>query len=186
MIRQHAAWLSKNPSVICVTRTVRYPQRAPSCDRTGNGNCDGMSSNDDCARSKQLIRAFHRRLWAEGDLDVLSEMVAPDAVVHWGDSDSSAVTAIRADVERYFTAFTDVRTFIDELVGEGDKVVLRWKTAGVHTGPYGKVLPTGRRVTMTGVDVYRLDGGRIVEAWSMWDVLSAYRQLGLVDPYVGP
>jgi hypothetical protein len=40
---------------------------------------------------------------------------------------------------------------------------------------------------MTGVDVYRLDdGGRIVEAWSMWDALGAYQQLDLVEPDVGP
>ena len=143
-------------------------------------------SSDDQARNKELIRTFHRRLWAESDLDVLGEMVAPGAVVHWGDSDSSAATAIRADVERYFTAFTDVRTLIVELVSEADKVVLRWKTTGAHTGPYGRVPPTGRRVTMTGVDVYRLGGGRIVEAWSMWDAPAAYQQLGLVDPDIGP
>jgi predicted ester cyclase len=143
-------------------------------------------SSDASAPNKDLIRAFHRRLWAEGDLGVLDEMVDPDAVVHWGDSESRAISAIREDVERYVTAFSDVRTSIDELVGDADKVVVRWQTVGVHTGPYGKVLPTGRRVTMTGVDVYRLQGGRIVEAWSMWDALAAYQQLGLVDPDVGP
>ena len=39
---------------------------------------------------------------------------------------------------------------------------------------------------MRGIDVYRLDGGRVVEAWSLWDGLAAYQQLGLVDPDVGP
>ena len=39
---------------------------------------------------------------------------------------------------------------------------------------------------MTGVDIYRLEGGRIIEAWSMWDALAVYQQLGLVDPDVGP
>jgi predicted ester cyclase len=145
-----------------------------------------MTSLDDASQNKELIRTFHRRLWAERDIGVLDEMIAPDAVMHWGDSDSNAVATVRADVERYFTAFAEVRTSIDDLIGEDDKVVLRWKTTGVHTGPYGKVAPTGRAVTMTGVDVYRLDGGRIVEAWSMWDALAAYRQLGLVDPDIGP
>ena len=65
-------------------------------------------------------------------------------------------------------------------------MVLRWTTAGTHTGPYGEVPPTGRVVTMRGIDVYRLDGGRVVEAWSWWDGLAAYQQLGLVDPDVGP
>jgi steroid delta-isomerase-like uncharacterized protein len=145
-----------------------------------------MSTVDDSARNKELAQAFHRRLWAEGDIGVVEELIAADATTHWGDSESNAVAAIRADVERYFTAFTDVHTSIDELVGEEDKVVLRWSTTGTHTGPYGKVSPTGRVVTMTGVDIYRLEGGRIVEVWSMWDALAAYQQFGLVDPDVGP
>jgi steroid delta-isomerase-like uncharacterized protein len=144
------------------------------------------SSPDDTAHNKELIRTLHHRLWVDHDVGVLEEMIAPDAVMHWGDSDSNAVAAVRGDVERYFTAFTDVRTSIDDLVAERDKVVLRWTTTGVHTGPYGKVPPTGREVTMTGVDAYRLDGGRVVEAWSMWDALAVYQQLGLVDPDVGP
>src|SRR5215204_5103456 len=130
-----------------------------------------MSSFVNCARNKELVRAFHRRLWAERDIGVVEEMIASDAKAHWGDSESDAVTAIRADVH----------TSIDDLIGEDDKVVLRWSTTGTHTGPYGRVPPTGRVVTMAGVDVYRIDGGRIVEAWSMWDALAAYHQLGLVD-----
>ena len=145
-----------------------------------------MSSPDDTSPNKALIRTFRHRLWVERDLGVLAEVFAPDAVVRWGESDSDAVTAVRADVERYFAAFTDVRTTINELVAEDDKVVVRWTTTGVHTGPYGKVPPTGREITMTGVDGYRLEGGRIVEAWSMWDALAASQQLGLVAPDVGP
>jgi predicted ester cyclase len=146
-----------------------------------------MSSNlDDTAHNKELIRTLHHRLWGERDLSILEELIASDAVMHWGDSDSNAMAAVREDVERYFTAFTDVRTSIDDLVAESDKVVLRWTTTGVQTGPYGKVLPTGREVTMTGVDTYRLNGGRVVEAWSMWDALAVYQQLGLIDPEVGP
>jgi steroid delta-isomerase-like uncharacterized protein len=145
-----------------------------------------MSTIENCAANKELVRTFHHRLWAERDIGVVEELVAAHAEAHWGDSESNAVSAIGADVERYFAAFTDVHTSIDDLIGEHDKVVLRWKTTGTHTGPYGRVPPTGRVVTMTGVDVYRLDGGQIVEAWSMWDALAAYRQLGLVDPDVEP
>ncbi len=145
-----------------------------------------MTAHDDTARNKKIVGAFHRRLWAEADLSVIEEVIAEDAVTHWGAAESSTVAAIRDDAERYFAAFGDVSTSIDDLIGEDDKVVLRWTTAGTHTGPYGKVSPTGRVVTMRGVDVYRLDGGRVVEAWSLWDGLDAYQQLGLVDPDAGP
>jgi predicted ester cyclase len=145
-----------------------------------------MPSDDDISPNKALIRNFRHRLWAERDLAVLDDVFAPDAVVRWGDAESDAVSAVRSDVERYFAGFSDVRSSIDELLAEDDKVVVRWTTTGQHTGPYGKVPPTGREVTMTGVDGYRIEGGRIVEAWSMWDALATYQQLGLVAPDVGP
>ena len=145
-----------------------------------------MSRRDDRARNKDIVRTLHLRLWADADLGVLDELIAEDAVTHWGDADSNTVAAICADAERYFAAFTDVSTSIDDLIGEADKVVLRWTTTGTHTGPYGRVPPTGRVVTMKGVDVYRLHYGRIVEAWSLWDALDTYQQFGLVDPDMGP
>jgi steroid delta-isomerase-like uncharacterized protein len=145
-----------------------------------------VSNRDGSERNKEIVRTLHGRLWADGDLSVIDLVIAEDAVTHWGDAESSTVAAIRADAERYFAAFTDVSTSIDDLIGENDKVVLRWTTAGTHTGPYGKVPPTGRVVTMRGIDVYRLDDGRVVEAWSLWDGLDAFQQFGLVDPDVGP
>jgi hypothetical protein len=102
-----------------------------------------MTSLDNGARNKELVRTFHRRLWAERDLGVIEEMVVSDAKAHWGDSESNAVTAIRADVERYLDAFTEVHTSIDDLIGEDDKVVLRWNTTGTHTPA---PMDRGRRV----------------------------------------
>jgi predicted ester cyclase len=141
-----------------------------------------MSATD----NKEIVRRLHERLWGHADLGVLDEVVAPGAVTHWADSEATTIDAIRGDVERYVTAFTDVHTTIDDLLAEDDRVVLRWTTTGTHTGPYGRVAPTGRVITMTGVDTYRLAEGRIVEAWSLWDALSVYEQLGLVDPDAGP
>jgi steroid delta-isomerase-like uncharacterized protein len=145
-----------------------------------------VSRHDGGERNKEIVRALHRRLWGDADLTVIEEVVSEDAVTHWGDAETGTRDAIRSDAERYFAAFSDVSTSIDDLIGEQDKVVLRWSTIGTHTGPYGKVPPTGRMITMNGMDVYRLDSGRIVEAWSMWDGLGVYQQLGLVDREVGP
>jgi len=138
------------------------------------------------ASNKQLVRDLHQRLWGDADLDVIDEVIDEDATTHWGDGEGNTARAIRADAERYFAGFTDVETSIDDVIAEADQVVVRWTTTGTHSGPYGSLPPTGRRIVMTGVDIYRLAAGRVVEAWSMWDGLSVYRQLGLVDPDLGP
>jgi predicted ester cyclase len=131
---------------------------------------------------KELVRRYHERLWGEGDRSAIDEYWSPDAVVHMTGFEGTAVDVVRADVDRYFGAFTDVRTEILDLLGDGDRVVLRWETSGLHVGPYGDIAATDKRITMRGVDILRVADGRIVECWSMWDGLDVYDQLGVLPP----
>ena len=130
--------------------------------------------------NKDLVRRYHERLWRDGDLSAVGDTWAPDAVVHLTGFDDNALTAVHGDVERYWNAFSNVQTMIDDLLAEGDRVVLRWTTSGDHTGDYGEHAATGKRIVMNGIDILRIDGGHIVEAWSLWDGLSVYEQLGVL------
>lgn len=129
---------------------------------------------------KDLIRRYHEQLWGDGDPAAIDEFWDPGAVVHLTGFDSTAVDAVREDVTRYFAAFDHVQTTIEDLLADGDKVVLRWVTAGNHVGPYGAVAATGKRITMRGVDILRVREDRIVECWSMWDGLDVFDQLGVL------
>lgn len=130
----------------------------------------------------ELVERFHRELWGEGDRGAIERSVAPDAMTSMTGFTGSTVDVLREDVERYFAAFTDVDTRILELLGDGDRVVLWWQTSGVHSGPYGDIAPepTGRTITMEGVDLVRVAGGRIVEVRSFWDAAAVYRQFDLL------
>ena len=139
-----------------------------------------MGETESADDAGALVRRYHERLWRDGDTAAIGEFWDPAAVVHLTGYDSTAIDAVHADVSRYFAAFTRVETEIEDLLVDGDKVVLRWATAGDHVGPYGAVAATGRRVTMRGVDVLRVRGGRIVECWSMWDGLDVFDQLGVL------
>lgn len=129
---------------------------------------------------KELIARYHQRLWGSGDLTAIDEAFAPFAVVHLTGFDGSAVQTVRDDATRYQGAFTDVSTAVLSLLAEDDRVVLHWSTTGTHTGPYGKVAATGKAITMTGIDIFRVADGRIVELWSMWDGLDVYDQMGVL------
>jgi len=134
----------------------------------------------DTQANKALVQAYHTELWANGDRSAIDRYWSPDAEVHMTDFDGTAVDVIREDVDRYWGAFTEVKTTIHHLVAEDDRVVLHWSTSGLHVGPYGEVAATGKRITMTGMDLLRIADGRIVECWSMWDGLSVYDQLGVL------
>jgi predicted ester cyclase len=79
-----------------------------------------------------------------------------------------------------FEPFPDLEKTVDDLVGEGDKVVARWTTWGTHTGSFQGIPPTGRRVSLTGITIFRLEEGRIVEEWSESDTLGLLQQIGAI------
>jgi predicted ester cyclase len=65
-----------------------------------------------------------------------------------------------------------------DLVAEGDKVAIRWSWRGIHKGEYMGIAPTGKQVTMTGISILRIVGGKIVEEWGESDNLGFMEQLG--------
>ncbi|MEM5475743.1 ester cyclase [Pacificibacter sp. AS14] len=131
--------------------------------------------------NKALVRAYHTELWEKGDKTSIDRYWSADAKVDVTDFDSNAIDAIHDDVARYWGAFKDVETEILTLVAEGDQVVLHWQTSGLHFGPYGDVAATNKRITMAGIDILRIENERIVECSSMWDGLSVYDQLGVLN-----
>ena len=82
---------------------------------------------------------------------------------------------------RVFGAFPDLTMQVDDIFGAGDKVVVRFTMTGTNSGPLFGLPPTGRKVTMTGIGIYRFaPHGRIVEEWYENDAIGQMRQLGLL------
>ena len=69
------------------------------------------------------------------------------------------------------------------MVAEGDKVAVRWTFTGTHKGKLVVgIPPTGLQATMTGIAIYRITGGKIMEIWVNSDVLGLWLQLGVIPP----
>lgn len=73
-----------------------------------------------------------------------------------------------------------VGRFIEELIAEEDKVVFRVTGHGTHRGDFMGAPATGRRVSIAGIDIVRLEGGKLVEHWANFDRLGMMQQLGLM------
>ena len=79
----------------------------------------------------------------------------------------------------------DILTFAycdEDQIAEDDKVVTRWTAVGSHQGELMGIPPTGRRVTVTGITINRIVGGKIMETWNNYDALGQLQQLGVVPP----
>ncbi|WP_170198359.1 ester cyclase [Streptomyces chryseus] len=69
---------------------------------------------------------------------------------------------------------------IDDIIAEGDRVVVRWTISATHSGTFLGIPPTGRSCRFAGIDIFRLDDGRLVEHWHVVDQLSMLQQLELL------
>jgi len=71
---------------------------------------------------------------------------------------------------------------IEDIIAEGDKVWVRFKATGTHTGEYRGLTPTGNKITVVGVEIYRIVNGKVTGTeWVVEDTLDLYKQLGVIE-----
>lgn len=135
--------------------------------------------------NKTIVRRHYEELWAKGDLDVADEIYSTECVGQYAGYpvQTGYPESEKQIVLRDITVITDTRVEIVDQVGEGDKVVTRWRARGRHTGTtedMPHVVPTGKEVEVTGVHIHRLKDGRIVEVWAVDDLLGLMQQMGII------
>jgi len=132
---------------------------------------------------RKLVSRIASDIWNRGDLGVVDEVMSPDAKYHGphmpgGQGDREAW---RRAIGMYRSAFPDSHVTYDDLLVCGDMVVGRWSATATHTGRLPGVEPTGKRIAIGGITIYRIAGGRIVEAWEQLDLLGMWQQIGVVS-----
>jgi predicted ester cyclase len=128
--------------------------------------------------SADLVRRFHSELLAARDPAVVDGFFGDGFVSH---NMPPGFPQGREGVKLFFAtfrdAFPDVDVVVDELVEDGDRVAVATTFTGTHTGELMGMAPTGRRVSVTGIDIVRVAGGRIVEHRGLTDIAGLMRQL---------
>jgi steroid delta-isomerase-like uncharacterized protein len=135
----------------------------------------GLSQEEATAFINQVAE-----MWNSKDLDMLDELYAPDVLWHHVEfaEDSIGLDAAREFGTVALAAFPDLDTVLDEILVDGDKIVLRFTQTGTNTGSWAGNPPTGRTVKVSGVAIYQLADGKVVEQWDHLNELSLMRQLG--------
>ena len=114
------------------------------------------------------------------NLDLLDELAAPDYIEHNPlPGQRTGIDGLRDRYTILFNAF-DFQFTIDDVIAEGDKVVLRWTHAGTHVGEFLGMPATGRSYRTTGIEIWRVEDGKLVEHWDVVDVFGQLMQLGLI------
>ena len=113
------------------------------------------------------------------DLSLFDEVYAPNILYHAPKIEIDNLKDLRNLSNGYFSAFHDTEITINDLIAKDDKVILRFTFQGVHKETLQEIQPTGRNIKITGMAVYRLKDGKIVEEWEEFDQLGMMQQLGM-------
>ena len=138
-----------------------------------------MSTED----NKALAQRWLDEVWNKGNLSFIDELIAPNYVLH--DPTRPGLkgrTGIQESIAMFRRAFPDLHFTIEDQVAERDMIMTRYTVGGTHLGPLMGIPATGKHGIITGIDIYRITDGQIVEAWSNWDTLGMLQRLGVLPP----
>jgi steroid delta-isomerase-like uncharacterized protein len=134
--------------------------------------------------NKEMMRRFMEEGFGQGNTEVVEEIVDTDFVCWDPNSETGEIRGletIKGEVGYFRSAFPDFHWTVEDQVAEGDKVTTRYTLGGTHQGEFFGVPASGRRVEISGINVDRFEGGKLVEEWASYDLLGAMRQMGAVS-----
>jgi predicted ester cyclase len=131
----------------------------------------------DTEANKQLARRYWEEVWNQGNLALIPELFG-----------SALVDGERNFISRTLSAFPESVVTIDDMIAEGDKVVVRYQWNAVHRSVWEMELggistavpPTNKQVSITGIAICRVADGKMVENWAVWTALDLAQQLGVI------
>jgi steroid delta-isomerase-like uncharacterized protein len=127
----------------------------------------------------EVVRRWLDEGWTQGDVAVAADLLTEDFVLHdpVANREVAGRDAEQALITGFRKAIPDLAFTIDDLLADGDGVTIRWTAKGTHDGELLGVAPTGRPLEIRGVDMYRLQEGRIAESWTFWDLPGMLRTI---------
>jgi steroid delta-isomerase-like uncharacterized protein len=124
----------------------------------------------DRASNKAAVRQFIEGFLSTGDPEIANQVLAADYVDHTPSNPGQAgLENIKQFVDEWLTAFPDSHNVVKDMVAEGDKVAARWTITATHQRQFRDVSPTGNRIEVEAIGIFRIASGKIVESWGKYD-----------------
>lgn len=130
--------------------------------------------------NKTTMRRFIEVIFNEKRVDRAAEFVAPDYLDHSALPDQGP--GLEGATQRWamFTAaIPDMRITIEDVLAEGNKVVVRYSVEGSHRGEMMGIPPTEKCFRISGINITRMAEGKLAEHWEQMDTLGLLQQLGV-------
>ena len=143
-----------------------------------DGQVQGRSLGSYSMSTPHLVKAFYERIWNDGDLQAVTELLATRFVFRGSLGNE---TRCQEDFKEYVRlvreSLSDYCCEIIDCVSEGDRAFARMRFSGLHTGMFRGFAPTNRTVCWEGAALFRFEGGVIAELWVLGDLSGLDRAL---------
>lgn len=130
--------------------------------------------------NEQIVRSLLDAIINQRRLDLAEDAVTADFIFHSIPGLPRGPQGFLQTMTMYHTAFPDIQATFDDVLADGDRVVVRQTFRGTHQGPLGPIAPTGKQAQFSGIFIFRLEGGRLAEEWAILDRLGLQQQLGVL------
>ena len=136
-------------------------------------------SDEIAAANKRLVRRFYKEVYGDWNMALVDEVVSPRFTSHdWPEDGAHGPLAFRDYYAAIRSAVPDARYEVDDLIAEGDRVVVRWRLLGTHEGDFAGIAPSGKPIVLKGIAIYRLDAGMLMERWVVSDLHGLLEEIG--------
>jgi steroid delta-isomerase-like uncharacterized protein len=138
--------------------------------------------------NKSIVRRMYEEVWNKRRLEVAGELISPSHAVQLMDAADSGIgpEAYARNVTQFIRAFPDLKFTLLDMVAENDKVAAFWNISGTHKGEFRGIAPTGKKISVDGITINQLAGGKIMDSYVSWDMWGLMKQLGAVPAHGQP
>jgi len=137
-----------------------------------------LSQND----AKSLVLEYIEEVWNNANLAALNDLTAPTFTYHLGGQPPRDKAAMQQFLQAVHVAFPDWRVQVQAIVAESNTVAARWEGRVTHEGAFQGIPPTGKQISVCGINIYLIEAGKITQEWEQMDSLGMLQQLDILPP----
>jgi steroid delta-isomerase-like uncharacterized protein len=132
--------------------------------------------------NKRVIQRFLDEVMNGGNLSAIDTLFSPDYIPHDPSNPDrqGGIDGAKQFIRMFHTGLTNQEYIVEDMIAEGDRVAYRWTIVGIHTGNMMGIPASGKELNFSGMDMFRLENGKIVESWVIADALTMLQQLGVL------
>jgi len=132
--------------------------------------------------NKAVVRRLYEQVWNKRKLDVVNELISPSHALHGPNFSGSSIgpEAYKGQISLFLKGYPDLQFTVEDIIAEKNKVVACWTISGTHRGDYAGIPATNKKVSVDGMTVHHLVGGKIMDSYTNWDALGIMQQLGVI------